>query len=140
MLLGSVGRQGANRRDDTLIVQLMLNDFLGRTGKTLLKLDGIVGPLTIGAIETAQRSFGFFADGRVDVNGPTIKNLVASQLESARQAMSKTTYGLQMLEVAKKMGRTPDVGGDDLIEPSKISADVTNVYSHMISLMRAHLK
>jgi hypothetical protein len=142
MLKGSVGRGGTNRADDTLIVQLLLNDFLGKTGATLLKLDGIVGPLTIGAIEKAQRHFGGAVDGRVDPKGRTLFNLVGGVMKSAHSAMSQTYYGKKLLEDATAENKTANPPPDpyESADVSYIEADLTNAVSHMVSLMRAHLK
>ena len=72
---GSVGRGGANRQPDVRVVQALLNS--ARTsGSAALQVDGMVGPLTIRAIEGFQiRTLGS-ADGHVDVGARTIRALV----------------------------------------------------------------
>jgi hypothetical protein len=76
----AVGRGGANRRDDVLLVQFFLNALWGTSPdkKTVIgtgaapAIDGICGHITIGAIETFQRWYweqpvrGGFTDGRVE--------------------------------------------------------------------------
>jgi hypothetical protein len=77
----TVGRGGANRRDDVLLVQFFLNALWGTSPdkKTVIggtgaapAIDGICGRITIGAIETFQRWYweqpvrGGFTDGRVE--------------------------------------------------------------------------
>jgi peptidoglycan hydrolase-like protein with peptidoglycan-binding domain len=70
---GSVGRNGANDRRDTRLVQHLLND-----AGAGLTVDGLVGPKTIGAIEQFQQRSGIGADGRVDPGGATLRALVAA--------------------------------------------------------------
>jgi hypothetical protein len=70
----SVGQGGANRRDDTMAVQTALNAvpaLLGGAGESLA-VDGLVGPLTIGAIKTFQLRWLTILDGRCDPTGPTL--------------------------------------------------------------------
>ena len=80
----AVGRGGANRRDDVLLVQFFLNALWGTSPdkKTVIgtgaapAIDGICGHITIGAIETFQRWYweqpvrGGFTDGRVELLPP----------------------------------------------------------------------
>lgn len=69
---GSVGRKGANRRDDVIAVQSLLNQHVAALGLPPLVIDGMVGVKTIGAIEAFQRKIGFGSpDGRVDPGGRT---------------------------------------------------------------------
>ena len=77
---GTVGRSGANRRDDVLLVQFFLNAMWGMSPdkKTVVgsgaapAIDGVSGRITIGAIETFQRWYwqqparGGFTDGRIE--------------------------------------------------------------------------
>jgi hypothetical protein len=60
---------------DVRYVQFLLNDW--RRGKRLPTLaeDGIAGPLTNAAIRDFQKAEVSIVDGRVDVNGPTIRKL-----------------------------------------------------------------
>jgi len=77
-----VGRGGANRRDDVLLVQFFLNALWGKatddknqvfTGSGQAPaIDGVCGSSTIGAIEAFQKWYwqqpprGGFSDGRVE--------------------------------------------------------------------------
>lgn len=75
----AVGNGGANRPDDVREIQKALNriPFLGGGPWPELKVDGIVGPKTIGAIVRFQ-TFHFGedkADGRVDTDQYTIGRL-----------------------------------------------------------------
>jgi hypothetical protein len=78
-IAASVGQGGANRRDDTQGVQTALNAVpvvLGGAGNGLA-VDGLVGPLTIGAITTFQSRWLTIQDGRCDPAGPTLALLNA---------------------------------------------------------------
>jgi len=74
---GSVGLGGVNVKSDVVLVQTLLNSIPPRDAGPVARLvvDGIVGPLTIGAIQRYQKAKTKVVDGRVDVGGPTIKAL-----------------------------------------------------------------
>lgn len=76
-IAGSVGRGGRNVAADVKTIQSALNDEDVADGGPMPKLavDGIAGPLTVAAIEKFQRRAIGWADGRVDVDGPTIHRL-----------------------------------------------------------------
>jgi hypothetical protein len=69
----SVGKGGVNELADVLVVQHLLNDWLGDTGQKTLPTTGNCGPLTIAAIEAFQaRVLGATRpDGRIDPGGRT---------------------------------------------------------------------
>ena len=74
----SVGKNGVNRQADVKLVQQLINKNIGRlTPLAPLKVDGINGSRTIGAITEFQtRVVGMSrADGRVDPGGMTLKSL-----------------------------------------------------------------
>ena len=76
---GSVGKGGVNQRQDVITVQTLLNDNMRKlTPLPLLKVDGIVGTRTLGAIEAFQKRVVGMAqpDVRVDRHGPTFKALL----------------------------------------------------------------
>ena len=79
-ITGSVGRGGRNMASDVRTIQSALNEVSPMDGGPApeLKVDGIVGPLTIAAIEKYQRRQIGRADGRVDPDGPTIHALNGS--------------------------------------------------------------
>ena len=81
----SVGRGGANRREDVLEVQRLLNRHDLSPLKPL-EVDGIVGPATISAIEHFQDKVVHMSrpDGRVDPGGRTIRQL-RSEAGNTRQ-------------------------------------------------------
>ena|SRR5215510_15787094 len=76
LIAGSVGQGGKNHAVDVRIVQRLLNDWLAKTGQIQLKVDGMVGPKTLGAISSFQKKNTSSRDGRVDVDGPTIQALL----------------------------------------------------------------
>jgi hypothetical protein len=74
---GSVGRGGRNSPADVKAIQAALNEQDPADGGPTLKLavDGIVGPLTMAAIQKFQTRQLGWADGRVDPDGPTLHRL-----------------------------------------------------------------
>jgi peptidoglycan hydrolase-like protein with peptidoglycan-binding domain len=80
LINGSVGQGGANQPSDVRIVQRLLNDWLAKERQTQLKVDGLVGPKTLGAITAFQKRNASIADGRLDPMGPTINSLFNKHL------------------------------------------------------------
>jgi peptidoglycan hydrolase-like protein with peptidoglycan-binding domain len=76
----SVGSGGRNIRGDVYYVQFLLSDYRCRASIPPIKVDGIVGPKTIGAIKAFQEEFTSVVDGRVDPGGPTIAALERAHL------------------------------------------------------------
>jgi peptidoglycan hydrolase-like protein with peptidoglycan-binding domain len=109
MLAKSVGAGGANQQKDVRLVQLLLNDWLGRRQQTLLKVDGIVGPLTTGAIRTFQKSNGSIVDGRVDPDGPTIKALASLHLAALQQGLLESEF-VRQASMYRSSGPAPGAG------------------------------
>ena len=73
-LRGSVGLGGRNWQPDVVIVQRLLERAEVSPGP----VDGRCGRLTMQAIERFQHGFLRRPDGRVDVNGPTLRRLEQS--------------------------------------------------------------
>lgn len=75
--VGSPGNGPGNLKREVVRVQALLNMVPPSLGgpQTPLKLDDIVGPKTIGAIEGFQTSQFGKKDGRVDPHGQTVKTL-----------------------------------------------------------------
>lgn len=73
----SVGTGGANVKTDVQLVQSLLNlvASIALAPKPLLKIDGLVGPLTTGAIKQFQARTLGLSDGRIDPGGPTFGRL-----------------------------------------------------------------
>jgi peptidoglycan hydrolase-like protein with peptidoglycan-binding domain len=85
-ITASVGRGGANRRNDVQVVQSLINQNIGQLVPLApLRVDGIAGPSTISAIEEFQRRIVklAMADGRIDPNGPTWQKLNNGQAPGA---------------------------------------------------------
>lgn len=76
-IAASVGAMGANRLDDTKIVQTLLNACQATCAGSWPRLvvDGRVGPLTVAAIRAFQTAQFGTADGRVDPDQRTIARL-----------------------------------------------------------------
>ncbi len=77
-IVHSVGKNGVNQSNDVKIVQMLINENIARLVPLApLKVDGRIGPKTIGAIEEFQRRVVKLSnvDGRVDPNGRTLREL-----------------------------------------------------------------
>jgi len=79
LLSSSVGNSGRNVQADVKLIQMLLNNWLRKSSRPPLKVDGIAGRKTISAVSDYQKSFGGLIDGRVDPGGPTLAALVALQ-------------------------------------------------------------
>jgi hypothetical protein len=86
-LFSSVGRGGANNKADVCTVQTLLNRHVNKLLIQPLKVDGVAGPKTIGAIEAFQRKVvGLSApDGRVDPGGRTLQALSGQSASTTSQ-------------------------------------------------------
>lgn len=80
----SVGRGGTNLRADVLLIQQLINNHLPIPLRPL-EVDGICGPLTIGAIEEIQRRSLHLnqPDGRIDPGGATFRFLTGGGVQVA---------------------------------------------------------
>lgn len=85
-LTRSVGQGGGNIPEDVGLVQVLLNSMRGLQKRELLAVDGIAGPLTIGAIKEFQAQFTGGRDGRVDPNGATFRVLLFAYVALHRSA------------------------------------------------------
>ncbi|MCM2253712.1 MAG: hypothetical protein NDJ19_15235, partial [Ramlibacter sp.] len=74
----SVGFGGRNNPADVMTAQYLLNCVPAAQGGPLreLVIDGIVGPLTMGAIRKFQNAMLGRSDGRIDPDGGTIRALL----------------------------------------------------------------
>jgi hypothetical protein len=86
----SVGQGGRNKFGDVKVVQLLLNDWLGRKGGNLLKVDGLAGPKTVSAISQFQNSQTKWVDGRADKCGRTIQMLLANHLNNLASGVDQS--------------------------------------------------
>jgi hypothetical protein len=98
-LARSVGQGGANLRDDTRTVQQALNRVQPEQGGPTprLRIDGIVGPKTLGAISRFQSQQLGFADARVDPDGPTLARL--NQLFSQGSARGSLAFAIRPIPI-----------------------------------------
>ena len=71
----SVGDGGMNDRDDVLVVQRLLNKWNSTTPQPELAEDGQFGVELVDAITVFQQMITKLVDGRIDVDGPTIRTL-----------------------------------------------------------------
>jgi peptidoglycan hydrolase-like protein with peptidoglycan-binding domain len=74
-LSGSVGKGGANLSPDVRHIQQALNIARVQDNLPPIKIDSLVGPKTIGAIQDFQRLHTQFRDGRIDPHGHTLREL-----------------------------------------------------------------
>lgn len=91
-----VGQAVKSHPPDAKYVQLLLNDWRqSKRIEPLLVVDGIVGPLTNAAIREFQKAVTGVVDGRVDRDGPTIKNLEFLHIAHIdAQAVTLEHYGI----------------------------------------------
>lgn len=109
----SVGKGGVNLADDVRRIQDGLN--LARRPEHLgnIAVDGIVGPQTIHAISTFQRSHTRIVDGRIDPHGPTLRaleGLILFEVESAVRGKLVQILGqLERALEARRTGMPPEL-------------------------------
>jgi peptidoglycan hydrolase-like protein with peptidoglycan-binding domain len=107
----SVGLGGSNRHADVTLVQKLLNAVPSAKGGPLpaLKVDGLCGPKTCGAIRQFQTTNKVaFADGRIDPGQKTEQALLA--LLAALGALSNLLAGLSANPVPAGPVPTPAAG------------------------------
>lgn len=116
LISGSVGQRGANQGLDVRIVQRLLNDWLSRTQQTQLKMDGIVGPKTLGAISSFQKNHALGTDGRVDPMGPTIQVMFQEHIAGLQVMIDVSRVSNYVDGLAVKQTALSDSGLALLIE------------------------
>jgi peptidoglycan hydrolase-like protein with peptidoglycan-binding domain len=87
VISAGVGFGAINQAGDTRLVQRLLNDVRAREGDQQLAVDGIAGPKTAAAIKQYQSGHGLVADGRIDPDGPTLKQLLKAHLDSLQAGL-----------------------------------------------------
>jgi len=124
MLFRSVGQGGLNRRDDAIAIQGLLGDLLIAQGSSPLKIDGIVGPRTNKAILDYQRSTsGLPQDGRIDPNGPTLKQLDEECANLyASIAFTQTSSVINQFQVAYQFHQLPQNANRIMMEIRSLAA------------------
>jgi peptidoglycan hydrolase-like protein with peptidoglycan-binding domain len=146
---GSVGRRGTNTAADVKVVQRALQAIPEQLGGKLdIKDDGIVGPITIGAIERFQRQhFGSDkADGTVDVRQRTVAKMSSLQprklarMEKARLQLASAREciraGHAMALLAGTVSGTGGRRADELAE-RHFSLSRANNRSAALNLLRS---
>ncbi len=122
MIEKSVGRQGVNTFNDTLIIQSALTVLRVRGGQKPIAIDGLVGPETIGAITGLQQREGLPADGRADVDGPTVKR-IRSLLGNEALVFGPTISRLAVLLDA--------LNGAAIVAPPEVGAAIARTASRL---------
>jgi peptidoglycan hydrolase-like protein with peptidoglycan-binding domain len=98
---GSVGSNGKNAPGDVMYVQILLNDWNARNNISLITIDGLIGPETIGAISVFQDQNAPVTDGRVDPNGATLAAIEGLHLTGV---LSSVVWNQSMRAYLQKSG------------------------------------
>ncbi len=108
LITAAVGAGGANHRNDAMLIQSLLNLVPAAAGgpAKLLKVDGLVGPLTIAAIRRFQSKFGF-SDGRIDPGGRTLSQLSAFSPKAQGKGIVGAPGGAKPSPLAAAIAATP---------------------------------
>jgi len=102
-ITSSVGSGGTNTSGDVMYVQILINDYNARNGNSLIKIDGLMGPETIGAISAFQEQNAPVTDGRVDPDGATLRALETLHRTGV---LSSVVWNPVMLQYLQKAGPT----------------------------------
>jgi len=86
-----------------MYVQILINDYNARNGNSLIKIDGLMGPETIGAISAFQEQNAPVTDGRVDPDGATLRALETLHRTGV---LSSVVWNPVMLQYLQKAGPT----------------------------------
>lgn len=105
---GSVGRNGKNDPNDVKSVQDLLNAFASAAGFTRLKIDGMCGPKTEGAI-VAYQSAAFVEakiNGLISPSGPFFKSLAGGlkKAEAEKRKQVEKAVEDKASPIAKAVG------------------------------------
>ncbi len=136
-LTGSVGIGGLNKTADVHLVQQYLNSVLPADGGPDLVLaeDGIIGPKTKAAIAKFQTQVLHFHDGRVDVNGPTIKALTKHILEAPQVPMGK------LGAPESPNSKTPGAGTPNVAPiPSTLGVEIVAMANMILRILEPRLQ
>jgi len=132
-LVGSVGREGLNRKTDVRLVQGLLNNYKIPNINTPLLIDGDAGNKTIKRIEAFQSKVlnKKKPDGRVDPNGQTFKKLINRPSSKFASAFKLSSDAIQLLHKIEGLATTPydDQTGKDITQWVK---GATIGYGHLI--------
>ncbi len=123
----SVGKGGTNLITDVRRIQEALNIARRLEHLTPIKVDGLVGPETIGAISDFQRGHTKAVDGRIDPHGPTLReleNVIVAEVESAIRA--------SLMRVLRSLEH--ELQSRQLQVPQNIQAEIVKVKSAILVL------
>ena len=101
-IASSVGRGGANRAEDVVIVQTMLTEaaeYPGERGLDPQGIDGDCGSGTISAVRTFQSRFTRNPDGRIDPGGKSIENLRRVTFHDGGQCTASSPTAAELVRV-----------------------------------------
>ena len=115
---GSVGKGGANRPADVVIIQYLLNCVPANQGgpREELAMDGICGPKTNEAIHSFQKKIAGSGLGWLDMSGPTLAAL------SSFDPYPEYKLNLSGFKVGDKHGGKPVSGGQWKQEGAPVSS------------------
>ncbi|WP_328876144.1 hypothetical protein OHT76_42045 [Streptomyces sp. NBC_00287] len=123
----SVGRNGANLRREAQYVQALLNVFRAERGQTLLDLDGLVGPKTIGAIEEYQTVVTGIVDGRVDPGAQAITALEEQTAGVLDELRTVTMFALLLSH--RPVEEEPPVVEDPVLDDAELQTLVQSIFA-----------
>lgn len=120
MIKGSVGQGGMNQKNDAATIQYLLNCVPTAQGgpQKELVVDGLVGPLTIGAISRFQKTRLGFSDGRVDPGGKSFQALTPYDPNPNGAPVTPGAYGSKSGGKSGPYGKT-DVFGKTHFGPGQ---------------------
>lgn len=105
VILGSVGRNGANQPGDVRAVQRLLNDHFDNPAKNL-PTDGVASPETIAAIERFQKEIRASVDGVIKPGDQTIGKLADMHI---RRLVSVVGPGIAQLDLPREAQPTMSI-------------------------------
>lgn len=123
----SVGRDGTNLRREVQYVQALLNVFRAERGQTALDLDGLVGPLTIEAIEGFQSAETGIVDGRVDPGAQAIGALEQQTAGVLDELRAVTMFSLLLSH--RPVEEEPPVVEDPVLDDKELQGLVQSIFA-----------
>ncbi|MFI5566953.1 hypothetical protein ACIA6T_06165 [Streptomyces sp. NPDC051740] len=123
----SVGRNGTNLRREVQYVQALLNVFRVEGGRPELALDGLVGPLTFGAIEEFQAAVTGIVDGRVDPGAQAITALEQQTAGVLDELRAVTMFALLLSH--RPAEEEPPVVEDPVLDDAELRTLVRSIFA-----------
>ncbi|MEG3627098.1 peptidoglycan-binding domain-containing protein [Streptomyces poriticola] len=122
-----VGQDGTNLRREVQYVQALLNVFRTERGRTVLALDGLVGPLTIAAIEEFQSAVTGIVDGRVDPGAQAITALEQQTAGVLDELRTITMFALLLSH--RPVEEEPPVEADPVLDDAELQTLVQSIFA-----------